>query len=380
MTILAIASLVGMCVQPALGAWAVIASSAIAYLLMPTPVIFASTFSIPLYISVGVLSYTDIIQGIIATPIAISIDISAAYACGKIYFLSTSNIITLITVYILVCLLGYSLRWRERALRTECRLQSAQHRSATAHKLHDSVANDLSYAMMHIDAILASDSDDVDYMSETKELKTILLRAIANTRELIESMHSPSNGNIRTFDNQPPKRFNDIESQQKVKYDDGIEVPWIRHLKALVNTKQSHLEQLHIRGIAILPDSSNHEISPHNELLLTDFLNEIFINIAKYANPEFGYAIIIATDDNGIQISLTNHRKDIKSKYMSTHLGMQYYCDALYKAGGHCRIEEKDSSIWHLVASIPYGDATFTARTLCSGIHYTRCSTHRKQD
>lgn len=339
---------------PRFGAWGTILASAIAYLLMPIPVLFAGVFSLPMYLAVGVLSYRNLAQGILATVCTVTIDLCTAYASGRLHLLSLSNITLMVAVHAFACVIGYSLHWREQGMQTMFRLREAHTREAAAHRLHDSIANRLSYAMMHIDAYLDPNHDTNNPDEEIMVLREILAQTITDTHKLIEemdsgqttdggSLHAPSTAVAPSPDR--PDHSPSHHNRQ-----------WLRRMRMVIDEEQSRLVKLHIKGIAVLPESTNRIMSDVNERLLTDFIRELFANVAKYANPESGYTFILSADDDAVRLSLSDCAKQPIQRHSSTGHGIRYYDAALRRAGGTCTVRDEDSSIWSITAYLPYTD------------------------
>lgn len=275
--------------------------------------------------------------------------------------------------YVMVALiLGYAMRWlaqrdesRDQASAASRLLAEQRRRERLAGKLHDSVTNDLAYLVLRIN----QDRDDAtvpEHMrTELDELESIARRALGNTHEVINALRSPdddgrdSGMTAASHDGAYPDAALDADAG----LDSGRNE--VDRLQDMAMQGDARLHGLGFNGstlcsgIALAAGAGYSGAQAEQRLdIVVGFLDELYANIAKHADPEDVYFAGIAFDADRIVIAVSDKplaaadHGGTDDRSLSTGTGLARYAAILEQHGGNLTVEATPDD-WSMRAELP---------------------------
>ncbi|MBT1178036.1 hypothetical protein JS532_10830 [Bifidobacterium callimiconis] len=221
--------------------------------------------------------------------------------------------------------------------------------------LHDSAANDLAYAITMIDLYDGTSQTAADDGRETMvAVRNACDDALQQIRKAIDVIRDESEEQeVLPGHRQPGKsEFDPLD-----------------RIRAMVDDHERQLQSLGFHGIGIvsgdgypMPDTETFDV-------LVSFINEIYGNIIKHADPEEYHIVAVQAAPNGVVVSSSNTRRhkdsDVESEFDTGSVmdgtstfdhggtGLDRYRKQLERIGGTLEILE-DGDEWTTKALIPY--------------------------
>lgn len=241
-----------------------------------------------------------------------------------------------------------ALLFRYRALQlAERRRRSLALREDVMERLHDSIANELSFAAALLDRTADSSHDGRDCLA--LEARPVVHRALDQIRELIDW--------LQTADDEPDDIAADTTSGTWLS--SGI-LPR-RHVHSasvtgVMNDGDTHLATLGFIGESLLICTRDDGLADADVELLVPFLREMYGNIASHADSEGGYALSVACAPGTIRVCVSDRSRDGAEHTPRHGFGLERYRRRIEGIGGIFRIGQIDEN-WTLLAVIPRSSA-----------------------
>ncbi|OZG63035.1 signal transduction histidine kinase [Bifidobacterium lemurum] len=236
---------------------------------------------------------------------------------------------------------------RERAA-AEIQNQQRAHQLEMLHVLHDSVANNLVYALARLRSF-QSNTPAGNNLKDVGEIADVLALSL---HELRQQVIIPTRRKLDLTDARP------ISSVQSP----GPTPESTEH--TLLQTIQSAAHRLHEQGFIGMPQVIGQvaHLAPSRIELISHCVREVGGNIIKYGMPG-PYALAIDTDEQTISILSSNrcstpHPHEQSSKFTDidagTSTGLRLITEEISRAGGTVSTSQ-ESGEWTIFISIPSG-------------------------
>ncbi|NMM93212.1 GHKL domain-containing protein [Bifidobacterium oedipodis] len=243
----------------------------------------------------------------------------------------TLGMISLSFFYAFFCLLGLSIRWHTQSLKAKAQQDALRRendyqaeRLKLLHQLHDSLAGDLSYAVMRCRRFAAIAADNPIQASDIHEIEIIVAKALDNLR-------------------------NDVLTPVR----ESLQIDSINHLavtrkdtdnvNASVQRFMQRLNSIGMKGSAYI-DEQIPPLSSETRILIDNILIELANNIIKHSNRQ-SYAMNIRSNkDSNIEIFVSNtyHPRTSPEGQTKHGMGLQLLKQTVEKHGGHVGINCED--------------------------------------
>lgn len=220
--------------------------------------------------------------------------------------------------------LGVLMRQAIHAERLRHELRLSRWREATAARLHDRICNDLSCLVLRVDQISNGEDQSIT------DIRQGLADTLDDVREVVSALDSP--------------RARDMA----VPYGDD-------ELRSRLQGHVDRLSDLGIQGEVLCADGIEEGLDEQGRNLALSAVDELFGNIAKYANPEADYTFVIQRDAAALTISVAdtpNHNK-APDGGSGGGSGMARLRRSAEDLGGSCTVEISPET-WSCQLRIPY--------------------------
>lgn len=252
--------------------------------------------------------------------VAVTITLGGFYSPDKAHFAFESIALMIFcTIATLAYLLGLWIhRNHQQRLNTQ-RAQQARRQQLTS-LLHDTIAADLTSIIAQVEKLAITTPQRHD---ELKDIARTARNALDRTRQLLTTLN--------THPNTAPTTSLPItlDTTTKRLRDHGFTVTTTTRLTTPVTMT--------------LPNTA-----------LERVLSETATNIIKHATPHSAVAIDTTSDDEGVTITVTNHRIPVQAKPTgSIHLGLTSMSQTLHTLGGTL-ITRSDEQEWITIVHLPF--------------------------
>lgn len=261
-----------------------------------------------------------------------------------------SSMPVMIPVFLCVALCGRVI-WHQRcdaAMREQ--LRRRQEHVETARRLHDSIATELSDALMAFD--LARRNTDGSLVADDAALGLEHLRT-ANTevRSLIDSLER-----VETATANPPSN--------------GGSSDLLEDMRTLVREQSAALTAFGFDGEILLPERlESSDTDPETSRMLLGLLGECCANIRRHADADYGYVLSVESTDGMFTVRMrdiahsdsggghapedTGGGPPMERSTAASHTGLRRYREELEAVDGTLSTTSEGRS-WSLEATIPH--------------------------
>lgn len=301
------------------------------------PNISPMTMLLACLLAVGLLSYINVRQGVLlGTMLGISAFVSAGLFSGSV--MNNGGSISYSCLVIIA--IGTSIILRLDSRRKEETQQNKALLSNTriARHLHDYTTNDLSNIIMIADKELNS-NEQVDSKQVLASILHTANDALSQTRHVIQALEQP---------------LNPSESEKQRELTEAISEDFTHDVLELVDEQQEILTSLGFEGTILVPNHEADAITHEEATLVLGLMRELFGNIAKHSDPNYGYTMTISFIPQAFDISLSDiPRIKASCKPNGLQSGMLRYQKAVEDRNGNWSIDSTETS-WNLTMHIPH--------------------------
>ena len=316
-----IAGAVTLCMRPLIGSYLVIAAMLAAEL---TSYVTSSSALFILFLALAVAGYTSFPEGTALTCVAV-----AGHAIASVLYsgeLWSNNLLIYVLECAFCCCLGMALRWKQdRDAHIEAE-RTLLRDLTVARRLHDYACNEISNTMLLLDELQPHAGQEQELALARRLSSNALghVRAAIGTLEQTQSTQevvpSPDTGN---------------------------------RIREYVSEQASVLSALGFEGTVIIADELH--IPENNADTLRGLIRELFGNIAKHADKDFGYTITITSDDRNLSIMQCDRPQPDRPTGTTAErqgTGLRRYRSMVNRLGGQWA-QQYDGLLWTLDIQIP---------------------------
>ena len=318
-----IAGLITLCVKPVAGSYLIIAAMLAATL---TSYVTSSSALFALFLALAAAGYTSFLEGAALTCVTIIGHATAAMLySGELW---SNDLLIYVLECAFCCCLGMALRWKQdRDAHVEAE-RTLLRDLTVARRLHDYACNEISNTMLLLDELQPCAGQEQE---------------LALARHLSSSALGHVRAAIGTLEQ--------TQSTQEVvpSLDTG------NRIREYVSEQASVLSALGFEGTVIVADELH--IPENNADTLRGLVRELFGNIAKHADKDFGYTITITSDDRNLSIMQCDKPKPDRSAGTVTEherqgTGLRRYRSVIDQLNGQWD-QQYDGLLWTLEIQIP---------------------------
>lgn len=238
--------------------------------------------------------------------------------------MSVSDALSGTIVQLGICAIGTSFRLRQQQHEIRQREALAQDRLKLAGKLHDSVSNELTNALMILDA----------GQENAPRVKYFLEQTLDDVHQLIMTLEQHTDNNAAS--STAAASMSAWDTVPKI----------IKHEKEL-------LLEAGFEGEVFFPSQSISLRSDEKVELLGNIIKESFTNIRRYANRMYPYVWSLSVSDTALILRVT----DVPNSSSSANLrglssGMRRHQAALATLGGTMTVDQHDGR-WSVSMTLP---------------------------
>ncbi|MBT1161102.1 MULTISPECIES: histidine kinase [Bifidobacterium] len=272
---------------------------------------------------------------------------------------------------------GMAARWNHERHSERMELAYRRQRARAAQDIHDYVSNDLAYLILRLDKDIADGKSPG--VEELRELRDVASGALDRTHQVIGVIEGRETGqqataaNGRTgatapsvapcIDDRPSDHSGASSSfgSHHARRSSGLSVvnpnaerddcPLAEQLRTIAYAGDHRLKELGFDGQTIITNAND---SAEPDDLIAGFLEELYGNIAKHADPAGGYVLTIGIGRDAVQIALVDTALDNTSSHASLSLGtgLDRYRMRVDSRGGVFDINARNDE-WTLSVLIP---------------------------
>lgn len=276
---------------------------------------------------------------------------------------------------------GMAARWNHERHSERMELAYRRQRARAAQNIHDYVSNDLAYLILRLDKDIADGKSPS--VEELHELRDVASGALDRTHQVIGVIEgrndgqrtSASDGRSNTFadavssasvpsiDERPSNHSGATSSSgsHHARRSSGSSIinpnaerddcQLAAQLRTIAHAGDHRLKELGFDGQTIITNAND---SAEPDELIAGFLEELYGNIAKHANPAGGYVLTVGIGRDAAQIALvdTPPGDAQHAQQRSTGTGLQRYRARIAERGGELHVDRRPAE-WTLSATIP---------------------------
>ena len=243
----------------------------------------------------------------------------------------TLGMISLSFFYAFFCLLGLSIRWHTQSLKAKAQQDALRRendyqaeRLKLLHQLHDSLAGDLSYAVMRCRRFAAIAADNPIQASDIHEIEIIVAKALDNLRNDVitpvrNALYSENNASVTSI------------------ADDNTD------LNSIVRRCEQRLHAIGIAGKVII-DPHLCTLPSETIVLLNQILTELSNNIIKHGDHRSFTMHIRKTVDSTIELFVSNsYQPDMKPEIQTQQgAGLMLLQQTIAEHGGSINVNNEN--------------------------------------
>ena len=230
-------------------------------------------------------------------------------------------------VGLLVCLQEKRVAAESSLSTVEDEIQDLSVRMSVAAQLHESVTNKLSILIADMELMLM-DENGSPTKSSIRDMQSMAQDVLNEAHRAIESLEYAKNDSSRIIDDQ-------LAIQDAP--DD-----WFEQLRDYASQQDERLHHMGCHGCTSF-HVFGHGPDQTIANLCSDILEELYVNIMKYADPACGYDMHIATQNNKLVIESTNvcANTHSPSQHNGDGSGLNRFKHALDSIGGSLRYDRE---------------------------------------
>lgn len=277
--------------------------------------------------------------GTVSLPIAMAISlISAIYeviaVCTGISKASINDVLLFALTMIALSAIGFGIRRYQEYHAFLAQREQQRHRDRVIADLHDSVCNDLNFALIQLEAYEAATDPNIR-QDQLRHTHDGIMRALAKTRAVLDTLQDDAHDSVYT----------------------GMtgDIP----LVALIHEQRRRLQQAGFSGILLAPDSNDADASitadDDRATVITGFIRETVNNIISHADSTCEYIMIIGVRGDTLHIEVSDTPLPDSPQHGTSGTGLNFYRNRIESLGGTVTIQQ-ESQLWSMRAAIPLSD------------------------
>lgn len=282
--------------------------------------------------------------GIVSLPIAMAISfISTIYEVIAVYTdvsnASIDGIMLFSSTMVALSAIGFGIRrYREyHAFLTQRERQ--RHSNRVIADLHDSVCNDLNFALIQLEAYEAATDPNIR-QDQLRHAHDGIMRALAKTRAVLDTLQDDAHDSVYI----------------------GItgNIP----LLALIREQRQRLQEAGFSGILLVPnsDDANASITADDDraTVIAGFIRETVNNIINHADSTCEYIMVIGIRGDTLHIEVSDTPRPESPRHRTGGTGLNFYRNRIESLGGTITIQQ-EPHLWLMQAVIPLSEITMTS-------------------
>lgn len=277
--------------------------------------------------------------GIVSLPIAMAISlISAIYEVIAIYTgisgASINGIVLFSLTMIALSAIGFGIRRYQEYHAFLAQREQQRHRDRVIADLHDSVCNDLNFALIQLETYEAATDPNIR-QDQLRHTHDGIMRALAKTRAVLDTLQDDARDSVYT----------------------GMtgDIP----LVALIHEQRRRLQQAGFSGILLAPGSEDADADIATDVdrasVIAGFIRETVNNIINHADSAHEYIMIIGVRGDTLHVEVSDTPLPDSPQHGTSGTGLNFYRNRIESLGGTVTIQQ-ESQLWSMRAAIPLSD------------------------
>lgn len=329
-------------VRPVVLAWPLLVAALLLDVLRITS---PSGVFLAVMLAIVILAYRSPVLGMLAASLPFAAALYVTLQEGGYPIWIFSSIVQYAVWYYSMAFIGHWARKRAEFAALQQRERQRRIREQVLRRLHDAVANDLTYLVAvteyRTSAVTNQPSRNGADTDVLEDIGTVARNALQETRQAIDVLEEHTDhvddSHADTLGTGKTAHTNDVA--------------------ALVDRNDRHLHRLGFRGGSVFNSSGDSDVPADIMALTTAFLRELYGNMLKYAEPTGYYAVAVRIAPDEIVVTASDVPRHSPSTASDTrnssHSGLRRHSEAITRVGGTCDIECNDAE-WRLAARIPF--------------------------
>lgn len=277
--------------------------------------------------------------GTVSLPIAMAISlISAIYETIAIYTgisnASINDTLLFASTMVALSAIGFGIRRYREYHAFLAQREQQRHRDRVIADLHDSVCNDLNFALIQLEAHEAA-TDPSMRQDQLQHAHDGIMRALAKTRAVLDTLQDDAHDSayIGMTGNIP--------------------------LAALIHEQRRRLQDAGFSGILLAPGSDDADAvitaDDDRATVIAGFIRETANNIINHADSAHEYIMIIGVRGDTLHIEVSDTPRPDSPQHGAGGTGLNFYRSRIESLGGTVAVQQ-ESRLWSMRAAIPLSD------------------------
>lgn len=277
--------------------------------------------------------------GIVSLPIAMAISlISAIYEVIAIYTgisgASINGIVLFSLTMVALSAIGFGIRRYQEYHAFLAQRERQRHRNRVIADLHDSVCNDLNFALIQLEAHETATDPNIR-QDQLRHAHDGIMRALAKTRAVLDTLQDDTHDSVYT----------------------GMtgDIP----LVALIHEQRQRLQEAGFSGILLVPGSEDADADIATDVdrasVIAGFIRETVNNIINHADSAHEYIMIIGVRGDTLHVEVSDTPLPDSPQHGTSGTGLNFYRNRIESLGGTVTIQQ-ESQLWSMRAAIPLSD------------------------
>lgn len=283
--------------------------------------------------------------GIVSLPIAMAISLlSAIYKSTAIYAgisdASMNDILLFSLTMVALSAIGFGIRRYREYYAFLVQRERQRHRDRVIADLHDSVCNDLSFALIQLEAYEAT-TDSNTRQNQLHHAHDGITRALDKTRAVLDTLQD------------------DVQAPTYHCIANAIS------LTSLIHEQRLRLQEAGFAGILLAPDPGDTDtdiaVDDDRASVITGFIRETVNNIINHADSTCEYIMVIGVRGDALHIEVSDTPHPDAPPRGTGGAGLNFYRNRIESLGGTIAIQQ-EPHLWSMQAVIPLSDMAVVPR------------------
>lgn len=277
--------------------------------------------------------------GTVSLPMAMTVSfISASYTIIAIYAgisdASMNDILLFTSTMVALSAIGFGIRRYQEYHAFLAQRERQRHRNRVIADLHDSVCNDLNFALIQLEAHETATDPNIR-QDQLRHAHDGIMRALAKTRAVLDTLQDDTHDSVYT----------------------GMtgDIP----LVALIHEQRQRLQEAGFSGILLVPGSEDADADIATDVdrasVIAGFIRETVNNIINHADSAHEYIMIIGVRGDTLHVEVSDTPRPDSPQHGAGGTGLNFYRNRIESLGGTVAIRQ-ESRLWSMRAAIPLSD------------------------
>lgn len=277
--------------------------------------------------------------GTVSLPMAMTVSfISASYTIIAIYAgisdASMNDILLFTSTMVALSAIGFGIRRYQEYHALLAQRERQRHRNRVIADLHDSVCNDLNFALIQLEAHETATDPNIR-QDQLRHAHDGIMRALAKTRAVLDTLQDDTHDSVYT----------------------GMtgDIP----LVALIHEQRQRLQEAGFSGILLVPGSEDADADIATDVdrasVIAGFIRETVNNIINHADSAHEYIMIIGVRGDTLHVEVSDTPRPDSPQHGAGGTGLNFYRNRIESLGGTVAIRQ-ESRLWSMRAAIPLSD------------------------